>query len=189
MLMALTDTELRRIRELDIRAAYALTGDVGGIASKHILMANELLNLRSNTYTHYTVGVDPSRGEGYVTVRMFGVRSDGTRVPLDHKTVPLPRVAEDKVDEPPPITCCGEWTWDGQGWRRWDRVRFCYTPNSKSVLVCAKCHRSALPHGKLTGPLVDSDKIFNVPALAHAALLPSVVIAGLEIATWGTSNE
>ena len=62
---------------------------------------------------------------------------------------------EAKQAEPTePITCCGEWTWDGEGWKQAgtnNRI----VQKAWTELVCFKCHRALLADGQMTEPLVE----------------------------------
>ena len=56
-----------------------------------------------------------------------------------------------------PITCCGEWTWDGgeEVWRQANSsCKLDLTPRW-TELVCFKCHRALLEDGQMTEPLVE----------------------------------
>ncbi len=100
--------------------------------------------------------------------------------------------------EPPPITCCGEWTWKQSGgpgcWSNPKAHHHVAVSTMPYIMVCKKCHRALLADGKMTGPLVDSQVIESCqhPG-AHEAmrnyssLLDGMITVALR-KTWGESK-
>jgi hypothetical protein len=89
-----------------------------------------------------------------------------------------------------PVTCCGEWTWDGTEY--WVGPGFAHLQADYVgglVFVCNKCHRALLADGEMTGPLVEVEAVSRVLSnplgltYAHTASRNADMLDR----TWGTT--
>ena len=103
----------------------------------------------------------------------------------------LRRNAESPPPAPSPITCCGDWTWDGRCWRYSGADHPTAPTCDCLIVVCRNCHRALLAHGRMTGRLVDveaaSDRAHDV--FGGDFLRAKASVEDMLYRTWGPSDE
>ncbi len=105
---------------------------------------------------------------------------------LDHEEHP----------EPPPITCCEEWTWQphvgcnaGHWFNRRTRCSFDPVDIRFGLHLCNRCHRALLANGNMTGPLVSVDSLYNSLLDMDQPLGAFVVCEELIKRTWDSDSK